>query len=77
MTRSADGIKDISDFTVLLARTALGSEEFHPRSEATEDRLVAKVVKVFLDRNNTYAGFICDGRKRSIFSQQGERKDFI
>ena len=58
MSRSGYGMKDIPDFTALLARTALGTDEFHTRREYGEDRMVGRVVKVFLDKNNLYAGFI-------------------
>ena len=77
MNRSADGIKDISDFTGLLARTALGSEEFRAIGSSGEDRLVGRVVKVFLDRNGTYAGFIrTDGKDLFFHSRENADLSF-
>ena len=67
MSRSPDGMKDIPDFTNLLARTALGTEEFVPASPSAEDRYVGRVVKVFLDRNNTHAGFIRTAERDLFF----------
>ena len=56
--RSADGIKDITDFTKLLlsaCQKADGSDDVEP-TETDQD--TGRVVKVFVDRNDDFAGFI-------------------
>ena len=82
MKKSADGIRDVPDFTqVLLAKCAVESREVSTEAmgalELQEDEYVGRVVKVFLDRYNTQAGFI-GRRPHDVFfhSSDSEGLDF-
>ena len=68
--RSGDGIKDIADFTRLLLKVCRGTASDQEVEVRGDDRRMGKVVKVFVDRNRDYAGFIGGSGKDLFFHQR-------
>lgn len=56
--RSADGIKDITEFTGLLLEVSSDERGGKERVDGGDDRKTGRVVKVFVDRRRDYGGFI-------------------
>ena len=72
MRRSPDGIKDIPDFTTVLLRESGTPGVVAPATTKDDDIYFGTVIKVIVDRNGQYCGFI---RRRSgedvFFHSQG------